>query len=66
MITRAMIVPMASWAYAKLRSLYPSPGVPRKVAALVSAAMMEASTAHQGILCPPRANSCKVVLFRPA
>jgi hypothetical protein len=37
--------------------LKPSAGVPRKVAALVSAATMEARTAHQGIDRPPSEKS---------
>src|SRR6516164_1432574 len=50
----------------KLRVLNPSAGVPRNVAALVSAAMIDAITAHQGIDRPPRANSVRFLLRRPA
>src|SRR6266566_9122571 len=50
----------------KLRVLKPSVGAPKKVAALVSAAMIDANTAHQGIDRPPRANSLRVRLRRPA
>jgi hypothetical protein len=37
--------------------LNPSAGAPRNVAALVSAAMIDASTAHHGIDRPPSENS---------
>jgi len=49
------MVPMQSWAYVKLRVWYPSPGAPRKVAALISAARIEARIAHQGRERLPRA-----------
>src|SRR5262252_11101372 len=50
----------------KLRVLNPSAGVPRNVAALVSAAMIDANTAHHGIERPPSANSVRFLFRRPA
>src|SRR5215471_8712589 len=50
----------------KLRVLNPSAGVPRNVAALVSAAIIDANTAHHGIDRPPSANSVRFLFRRPA
>ena len=60
--TRAMIVPKTSCAYVQLRLANPSPGAPRNVAALISAAKMEANTAHHAMLRSPRANPCTLPL----
>src|SRR5262249_16601529 len=59
--------PTTSPRSARLTSprLKPSPGVPRNVPALVSAATIDASTAHHGMGRPPSAKSCIDSSLRP-